>query len=177
MAARLNFIAIDLGADSGRLVLGRFGHDQLRIQELHRFASQPVRLPGGLFTDVAHIWREIGVGLGAASTACAGEIDGVGVDTWGVDFALLDAEGGLLGLPYHYRDDLSAGMEKKAFALVPREAIFAATGIQFLPFNTIYQLLGLREKRPSLLGAAKRLLLMPDLFTHWLGGDLRPASE
>ena len=166
----LNLTAIDLGADSGRLVLGHFDGERVRAEELHRFASQPVRLPTGLHSDVAHIWHEIGVGLRAAAAACGGRIDGVGVDTWGVDFALLDGEGGLLGLPYHYRDTLSAGMCERACARVPREEIFAATGLQFMSINSLYQLLALAEQRPALMQAARRLLFMPDLFTHWLGG-------
>jgi rhamnulokinase len=173
MASSLDFVAVDLGADSGRLMLGRFDGDRLSLEQVHRFDSHPVRLPGGLFTDVAHIWQEIRVGLRAAASACAGRIDGIGVDTWGVDFALFDAEDGLLGLPYHYRSDFSDGALEKAAALMPRPAIFAATGVQILPFNTLYQLLALADKRPSFLRAARRLLFMPDLFTHWLGGDPR----
>jgi rhamnulokinase len=168
----LNLTAIDLGADSGRLVLGHFDGERVRTEELHRFASHPVRLPTGLHIDVAHIWREIGVGLQAVAAACGGRIDGVGVDTWGVDFALLDGEGGLLGLPYHYRDPLSAGMCERACARMPREEIFAATGLQFMSINSLYQLLALAEQRPSLMQAARRLLFMPDLFTYWLGGGI-----
>jgi len=175
MPASLNLAAIDLGAESGRLMLGRFDGGRLTLEELHRFDTRPVRLPGGLFTDVAHAWREILVGLSAAGARCGGRIDGVGVDTWGVDFALLDREGGLLSLPHHYRDDLSEGMLAAALAVVPRGELFAATGVQFLPFNTLFQLLGLRARRPSLLSAADRLLFLPDLFTYWLGAD--PAAD
>ncbi|RPJ76121.1 MAG: rhamnulokinase, partial [Acidobacteria bacterium] len=116
-------------------------------------------------------WREILAGLSAAGARCGGRIDGAGVDTWGVDFALLDRGGGLLSLPHHYRDDLCEGMLAAALAAVPRDELFAATGVQFLPFNSLFQLLGLRARRPSLLSAADRLLFLPDLFTYWLGGE------
>ncbi len=175
MPASLNLAAIDLGAESGRLMLGRFDGGRLSLEELHRFDTRPVRLPGGLFTDAAHAWREILAGLAAAGARCGGRIDGVGVDTWGVDFALLDWEGGLLSLPHHYRDDLSEGMLAAALAVVARGELFAATGVQFLPFNSLFQLLGLRERRPSLLSAAGRLLFLPDLFMYWLGAD--PAAD
>ena len=183
MPATLGFAAIDLGAESGRLMLGRFDGRRLSLEELHRFDTRPVRLPGGLFTDVANTWRAIVTGLSAAAAACGPEIDGVGVDTWGVDFALLDSDGGLLSLPYHYPRRAVGGHARPRPRRRRAGSIFAATGVQFLPFNSLYQLLGLRDRRPSLLSAAARLLFLPNLFTHWLGAprsssapSLRPPS-
>ncbi len=152
-------------------MLGRWDGSRIAVREVHRFSSGPVRLPGGLFCDVPRIWREIVTGLGKARESCEETIDAVGVDAWGVDFALLDGESGLLGLPHHYRDELSSGMDRFVFETVPKREVFAATGNQWMPINSLYQLVGLRQKRPSFLAAARRLVFIPDLFTQWLGGD------
>jgi rhamnulokinase len=171
MSGRLQFLAADLGAESGRLMLGGFDGDRITLEEIHRFDSHAVRLPDGLHTDVLRIFSELEAGLAAAARR-GGEFAGVAVDTWGVDFALLDARGALLGAPYHYRDRLSEGMLAKALERVPREEIFARTGIAFMEINTLYQLLGLRSRGAGALDAAYSLLMMPDLFTYWLSGRL-----
>jgi sugar (pentulose or hexulose) kinase len=157
-------------------MLGRLGDDGLALREIHRFSSQPVRLPGGLFSDVARIWEGIVTGLGHALGAEGVGIDAVSVDTWGVDFALLDGESGLLGLPHHYRDELWVGMAERAYQLVAMEDVFRRTGNQLMPINSLYQLLGLAHRRPSYLAAAQELLFLPDLFTHWLGGGQKDGS-
>ena len=169
-----SFLAADLGAESGRVMAGRFDGDRLSLAEAHRFDSRPVRLPDGLHTDVLRIFAEIQHGLAAAATA-GEELGGVGVDTWGVDFALMDGAGRLLGNPYHYRDCLGSGVLERTLARVPRAEIFRATGIQLLELNTLFQLVLLREREAAELAAARRLLLMPDLFSYWLGG--RAANE
>lgn len=174
MGGRLSFLAADLGAESGRVMLGRFDGERLVLEEIHRFDSRPVRLPDGLHTDVLRIWSEIQDGFSAARRAGDDAVS-LGVDTWGVDFALLDREGSLLGEPYHYRDSLGSGILERAFARVPRAEVFAATGNQFLEFNTLFQLLRLRERGSAALRAADRLLMMPDLFSYWLCG--RQAAE
>ncbi len=168
----LNYLALDLGAESGRAMLGRFDGERLQISEAHRFANQPVRLPDGLHTDLLRIWAEINTGLAQASRACGGVLAGVGVDTWGVDFALLDRQGGLLANPYQYRDSLTDGILEKAFAIVPRREIFEQTGIQFMQINTLYQLLALKMRGSPLLEAADRLLMIPDLINYWLSGAI-----
>jgi rhamnulokinase len=169
-----SFLAADLGAESGRVMAGRLDGGRLSLSECHRFDSRPVRLPDGLHTDVLRIFAEIQHGLAAAARA-GDKIAGVGVDTWGVDFALLDGDGLLLGNPYHYRDSIGGTAMARAFARVPRAEIFGATGIQLLEINTLFQLLRLQERRSAALGAARRLLMIPDLFSYWLCG--RAANE
>ena len=168
MKQALSYVAADLGAESGRVMVGRFDGDRLSLEQAHRFDSRPVRLPDGLHTDVLRIFSEIQQGLAAARRL--GEPAGIGVDTWGVDFALLDGDGLLLGNLYHYRDCLSSGMLEVAFARVPREDVFRATGIQFMEINTLFQLLRLQQRKSAMLAAARRLLMMPDLFSYWLCG-------
>jgi len=129
-AATMNLAAIDLRAESGRVMLGRFDGRRVTLEELHRFETRPVGCLA--FTDVAHTWRETLGGLSVAAARCGGRLDGVGTDTWGVDFARLDGEGALLSLPHHYRDALSDGMLEAALAAVPRSELSAATGVQFL---------------------------------------------
>jgi rhamnulokinase len=150
-------------------MVGRFDGDRLGLAEAHRFDSRPVALPDGLHTDVLRIFAEIQHGLAAAARS-GGEIAGVGVDTWGVDFALLDGAGRLLGTPYHYRDVLGSGVLERTLARVPRAEVFHATGIQLLELNTLFQLVLLQERRAAELAAADRLLMMPDLFSYWLCG-------
>jgi rhamnulokinase len=168
MARHLSCLALDLGAESGRAILGRFDGASLDLREVHRFPNGPVRIRGGLFWDVPQLFAAILAGI--ARAAADGPLAGLAVDTWGVDFALLDRDGELLGLPRHYRDPRTAGMEALAFSRVPREEIFAATGIQFMPINSLYQLLALATARSPLLDAAASLLFMPDLFHAWLAG-------
>ena len=164
MSGQRVYLAADLGASSGRLVAGRFDGRRIELEEIHRFDNGGVRVGDRLHWDVLHQWTELQEGLRRAASL-GHSIASVGVDTWGVDFALLGPGGELLGNPYHYRDRRTDGVMEQAFATVPREEIFRRTGIQFLPFNTLYQLIAMRES--PLLGAAERLLMMPDLF-HWL---------
>jgi rhamnulokinase len=170
----LSFVAADLGAESGRVMVGRFDGDRLSLAEAHRFDSRPVALPDGLHTDVLRIFAEIQHGLAAAARS-GGELGSVAVDTWGVDFALMDGAGRLLGNPYHYRDVLGSGVLERTLARVSRSEIFKATGIQLLELNTLFQLVRLREREAAELAAARRLLMVPDLFSFWLSG--RAANE
>jgi rhamnulokinase len=167
MAVQSAFVAVDLGAESGRAVLGRFNGERMALEEVHRFPNAPVRLPEGLHWDVLRIIGEVKGGLAKAARN-AGRIESLGVDSWGVDFALLDRDGSLISNPYHYRDPRTEGMAQRAFRRMPREEIYEVTGIQFLPINTLYQLLAM-EGSP-LLGAAQTLLLIPDLIGYWLTG-------
>ena len=162
------YLAIDMGASSGRHVLGRFDGRKLRLEEIYRFENGPVEAAGHLHWDLLGLWSHVCRGLRAAAAATGpAAITSVGVDTWGVDFGLLAAGDELLGNPYHYRDSRTNGMMEKAFALVGREEIFRHTGLQFMQFNTLYQLLAMKLAGSPLLGIAKTFLMMPDLF-HWL---------
>ncbi|RME42177.1 MAG: rhamnulokinase [Chloroflexi bacterium] len=169
MSAAQHYLAIDLGAESGRAILGRIDAGRLALQEVHRFANGPVRLPDGLHWDVLRLWQEIKTGIGKAA-ATAGALDGIGVDAWGVDFALLDARGALLFNPYHYRDSRTDRMLETAFRRLNREQIFEHTGIQFMQINSLYQLLAMVENEAPVLDAAKTFLTIPDLFNYWLTG-------
>ncbi len=163
------FAAIDLGAESGRVVLGALSGTKLELAEVHRFANGPVRTGDELHWDVLRLWSEMKVGVGKAAAA-GGELRGVGIDTWGVDFALLGRHDTLLGNPFHYRDARTDGILERAFQIVPREEIFRQTGIQFMQFNTLFQLLAMRLAGSPLLNAAQTLLMMPDLFNFWFTG-------
>src|SRR5215210_338064 len=161
------YLAVDLGAESGRAVLGRFDGERMALEEIHRFQNAPVRLPDGLHWDVLRIFAEIKAGL--AKVLREEEIEGIGVDSWGVDFGLLDGEGALVSNPYHHRDARTDGMMDEAFGLMPKQEIYDTTGIQFLPINTLYQLLAMRGS--PLLEAAETMLLIPDLMNYWLTGE------
>jgi len=163
------FLALDLGAESGRGVLGTLDGARLELREVGRFRNGPVNILGTLHWDVLSILQHIKEIL--AACAEGGALNGVGVDTWGVDFALLGKDGGLLANPCHYRDVRTRGMFREAFMLVPREEIFQRTGIQFMEINTLYQLLAMVRAQSPALAAAHRLLMMPDLFHYWLTGQ------
>lgn len=170
MAAQLNVAAIDLGAESGRVMLGRFDGARLTLEEAHRFANVPVWVGATLYWDVLRQWVDIQQGLAACARLTHHALASAGVDTWGVDFGLLGRDEHLLGNPVHYRDARTTGMIELAVERVGRAAIFERTGIQFQPFNTLYQLLALAEQRSPALEAATHLLTMPDLLHFWLSG-------
>jgi rhamnulokinase len=167
------FLAIDLGAESGRAILGTLDAGKLMLEELHRFPNTPVRLPTGLYWDVLRLFHEIRHALSICGRERKIKLDGIGVDTWGVDFALLGSDGALVDNPRHYRDSRNNGMVEKTFAVVPREEIFAETGIQFMQINSLYQLHAMKLAGSPALGAAHKLLFMPDLFNYWLTGEQR----
>jgi rhamnulokinase len=169
-----DYLALDLGAESGRGLLGRFDGDRLALEEVHRFPNGPVRMLDSLVWDVPRLFEEMKTALRKASTGHPG-LDGVGVDTWGVDFGLVGRNDTLLGNPVHYRDPRTNGMMDLAFGLVPRERIYEITGLQFLPINTLYQLLALKNSQSPLLDVAETLLMIPDLLGWLLTG--RRAGE
>lgn len=164
-----SYAAVDLGASSGRVMVGRVGSDTLELAEAHRFVNRPVRVPEGLRWDVLALYGGVLDGLRAAGAHCGGELASVGIDSWAVDYGLLDADGALLGNPVHYRDSRTEGVAEKVWASVPAAELYAATGLQYAPFNTLYQLTAARDTRQ--LAAAQRLLLIPDLLTYWLTGE------
>ena len=174
MAATSNYLALDLGAESGRGLLGRFDGHHLSLEDIHRFPNGPVRMLDTLYWDLPRLFDEIKTALRKGASR-DGELDGVGVDTWGVDFGLIGRVDTLLGNPVHYRDARTNGMLEAAFQRVPRERIYEITGLQFLPFNTVYQLLALVLAGSPLLDVAETLLMMPDLLGWLLTG--RRAGE
>ncbi|MFD9392739.1 rhamnulokinase family protein [Streptomyces sp. NPDC060000] len=145
-------------------MVGRVGPDSLELTEAHRFRNRPVRVPEGLRWDVLSLYAGVLDGLRAA-----GPVDSVGIDSWAVDYGLLDADGTLLGNPVHYRDARTEGVAEKVWATVPAAELYAATGLQYAPFNTLYQLTAARDTQQ--LAYARRLLLIPDLLAYWLTGE------
>jgi rhamnulokinase len=164
------YLAFDLGAESGRAMLGAIRDGRLEIEELHRFPNQPVRVPSGLYWDVLRLFHEMQQGLAKAGRQHNHKLDGIGVDTWGVDFALIGRDGALLENPHHYRDARNNGMLERTFSVVPKQEIFAATGVQFVQLNTLYQLYATKLAGTGLLELAGKLLFMPDLMNFWLSG-------
>jgi rhamnulokinase len=160
----LQLAAVDLGASSGRVMLGRVGSDQLELQEVHRFWNGPVRLGQTLHWDVLGLYRETLAGL-----TKTGRVDGIGIDSWAVDYGLLDANGALIGNPVHYRDARTTGVMEQVLESVPADELYAVTGLQQLPFNTLYQLVAESAER---LSAAETLLMIPDLLGYWLTGRI-----
>jgi len=168
--ALARYIAVDLGAESGRVQLGTVAGGRVKLEEIHRFPNGPVRLPNGLHWDVLGIHREILAGIKAAARRADGPIDGIAVDAWGCDYGLLDRDGDLLGNPFHYRDARTDGVMERVLEEIPAEEIYATTGIQFMPFNTIFQLAA--HKGSAQLDAARALATIPDLLAYWLSGRL-----
>lgn len=165
-----SYLAFDLGAESGRAILGQLKGTRLHLSEVHRFPNGPVRLPDGLHWDVLRLWSEIRHGLALTTRDLGIKLEGVGLDAWGVDFGLLDGNGALISNPYHYRDGRTEGMLQEAFRRVPRAEIFEYTGIQFMAINSIYQLLSMVVAESPILKIAETFLTVPDLFNYWLTG-------
>ncbi len=169
MTTEPTFLAIDLGAESGRVLAASLKNEQVQLQEIHRFANVPVELNDGLYWNILGIFAEVKEGLRKAGERVE-RLSSIGVDSWAVDFGLLDREGALLANPHNYRDPRTEGMIERAFERMPQDEIYRTTGIQFIRINTLYQLLAM-EKSP-LLQVADRLLLIPDLISYWLTGRM-----
>ncbi len=165
--AKKTVLAVDLGAESGRVMAVHFDGARLALEELHRFPNTTVVINGTLHWNFLRLWSDIQAGIEKGKALNPASI---GVDTWGVDFGLLDKQGGLIGNPVHYRDGRTANMMEKAFARVPKAEIFAQTGIQFMPINTLYQMLSLVESKSPQLEIAHTFLTAPDLLNYWLTG-------
>jgi rhamnulokinase len=162
------YLAFDFGAESGRAVLAHLQSGILTTNEVHRFANEPVACGGSLHWDVARLWFEVRKALDDLPET---ELASIGVDAWGVDYALLGQHGELLQNPYHYRDRRTDGVMEEVFKRVTREEIYEATGIQFMPINTLYQLFAAQRDPLKVVDVAKRLLTIPDLFNYWLTGN------
>ncbi len=171
MKAEKYYLSIDLGASSGRAMLGIFNGGTLRLQEVHRFENGPTELEDGLHWDADHIFREIRRGIKAGFDRSDGKLESLGVDTWGVDYGLLNTEGKLLHLPYNYRDSRTDGVPEKVYKIVPQERIFDQTGLQFMQINTLYQLMAEAWSEKADLDRADCLLMMADLFNYLLTGQ------
>lgn len=167
MAKRV--LAFDFGASSGRAIIGTLDNGKITLNEVHRFSNDPVTVNGTFYWDVLRLFHEIKQGLLKAKQA--GGFDSIGIDTWGVDFGLLDKDGVLLENPVHYRDKRNIGMVEKAAKYIGKDEMYKLTGIQFMDFNTAFQLLSIKENRPELLARAESLLFMPDLFVYFLTGN------
>lgn len=163
-------LAFDFGASSGRAMLGSFEDGKISIQEIHRFSNDPETISGGYYWDIVRLYHEIKAGLSKAREY--GGFDTLGIDTWGVDYGLLDDKGRLLGLPRHYRDARTEAASRELLSRIPKEELYARTGVQHAVFNTIYQLWADKTCQPYLLENAAHLLLLPDLFGYFLTGKL-----
>ncbi len=161
-------LAIDFGASGGRAIVGSFDGKKISLEEVHRFSNDPVEVLGTVYWDVLRLFHEVKQGIIKAKAA--GGFDSLAVDTWGVDFGLIDEHGALLENPVHYRDKRTNGILDEAFKLIPREELYEITGIQFMELNTVFQLLALKNTRRHILDRAEKLLFMPDLFTYMLTG-------
>jgi rhamnulokinase len=170
MSATGNYLAIDLGASSGRVLLGGWDGERFHLEELHRFPNGPINILGHLHWDALHIWSEILGGMARYASQFTDPLSGISVDAWGVDFGLLDRAGHLLGNPYHYRDSRTDGMIEVVLQKIPRQRLYQRTGNQVLQINTLYQIVSMVSGNDPQLEMAQTLLLMPDLFHYWMTG-------
>lgn len=164
------YIAVDLGAESGRVMVGGVSGEKITLEEVHRFSNGPIEVDGSLRWDFNKLFSEIKTGIGKAVKACGGEACGIGVDTWGVDYGFLDKEGKLIENPYHYRDGRTGGMIEKSFEFMPKRAIYENSGIQFMLFNTLFQLLSVRLNNGLVNLKPRKLIFMADLVSFHLCG-------
>ena len=163
------FVAIDLGAESGRVIIG----DVSKMEVIYRFPNKFVRVKDSIFWDILGIFNEIKRGLKEAFKKYPNQIISIGIDTWGVDYVLLDNDGDLLGNPYHYRDKRTDNIMEEVFRIIPKKEIFTETGIQFMQLNTIYQLYSFAKKKPQIFENTKYFLTIPDLLNYWLTGIIK----
>ncbi|MBN1436350.1 MAG: rhamnulokinase [Sedimentisphaerales bacterium] len=169
---KINYIAVDLGAESGRVMIGSLAGGRLTLTEAHRFVNGPITEDGALHWDFGRTFGEIKTGIARAVKMCDGVVAGIAVDSWGVDYGLIGADGKLLENPYHYRDGRTDDMLDEAFKLISKRAIYENTGLQFMALNTAYQLLACRLQRPELLQKAKSLIFTADLYAYYLCGSV-----
>ncbi len=172
MADEKKYIAVDLGAESGRVMLGTVSDERIVLEEIHRFSNGPIEEDGSLRWDFDKLFSEIKTGIGLAGKKVGNGISGIGVDSWGVDFGLLDADGKLVENPYHYRDSRTNGMMEKAFELLSKREIYENTGIQFMQLNSVYQMLAMRLANSGVLAKAKNLVFIADLVSYYLCGKI-----
>ena len=167
-----SYIAVDLGAESGRVMVGSVVDKKLSLEEIHRFKNGPITENNSLRWDFNKIFGEIKTGIAKAVKQVGDSISGIGVDSWGVDFGLIGQDGQLIEKPYHYRDRRTDEMMEKAFELMGKRELYDNSGLQFLPFNTVYQLLAVKLSNEGLLSKTKKVIFMADLFSHFLSGEI-----
>jgi sugar (pentulose or hexulose) kinase len=167
-----HYLAVDLGASSGRTIIGTLKNGTLTIKEINRFWNGPTEINGTLYWDFVHLFRNIQDGIALAKKEFGSGLVSMGVATWGVDFGLIDGQGKLLGNPVNYRDARTNGMTEKVFAAVGKETVFQQTGIQFMQINTLYQLYSLAQSKDTQYLQADKLLFVPDLLNYWLTGKM-----
>ncbi|MBN1805092.1 MAG: rhamnulokinase [Sedimentisphaerales bacterium] len=172
MAEIKKYIAVDLGAESGRVMVGSVSKEKLILEEIHRFGNGPIEENDSLRWDFNKLLSEIKIGIAKAAKAAGSQIWGIGVDSWGVDFGLLDVDGKLIENPYHYRDSQTNGMMEKAFKLMGKRDIYENTGIQFMQFNSLYQLRAMRLNNSIALATATKLIFIADLISYFLCGKI-----
>jgi len=163
------FIAIDLGAESGRVIVGDISGTEI----VHRFPNKPVRINDSIYWDILNIFTQVKKGLKIAFKKYLNNIVSIGIDTWGVDYVLLDKDGDLLVNPYHYRDKRTDNIMDEIFKIIPKEDVFAESGIQFMQINTLYQLYSFMKNKPQIFKATKYFLTIPDLLNYWLTGVIK----
>lgn len=168
--AKLKMLAIDLGASSGRGIIGRYDGEHLTLEENHRFPNEPVITAGSFNWDILRIFHEIKASIRKCALSEDKDIASIGIDTWGVDYGLLDKNGKLLGNPYHYRDSRTDDILNYAYGIMSKDEIYNITGIQTLNFNTLFQLSAELRDNPGRLGVADKLLFIPDLLNYFLTG-------
>ncbi|MBT3375694.1 MAG: rhamnulokinase [Lentisphaerae bacterium] len=166
-----HFLAFDLGASSGRAILGSVGDGKVSLEEMHRFSNGPIEIEGHLYWNLLGLFDELKTGLRKALESGV-VLSGMAVDTWGVDFALIDKDGAFLGFPNNYRDPRTNDIYPYVFSKVPREELYARTGIQFMNFNTLFQLAAMERDGVPALGVADRMLMMPNALTYLLSGNV-----
>jgi len=172
MAQVKKYIAVDLGAESGRVMLGSVSDEKLALEEIHRFSNGPVKEGGSLRWDFDKLLSEVKTGISKAAKAARTQVWGIGIDSWGVDFGLLDVDGQLIENPYHYRDSRTNGVMEKAFKLMSKREIYESTGLQFMQLNSVYQLLAMRLGSSAALAKTKTLIFIADLFAYHLCGKI-----
>lgn len=165
------FIGFDLGAESGRCIVAELADEKIELHEVHRFTTHNIKCDQGFHWDILAIYEEILTGLTNACKNFGPDFDGIGVDTWGVDYALINNDGRVLGYPYHYRDDRTDDMMEYAFKIVSKKDIYGQVGIQFAQFNTLFQLLAENKNKPNLLEVTDKMLLIPDFLNYMLSGS------
>jgi len=168
--SKIKMLAIDLGASSGRGIIGEFDGKKLSLRENHRFSNDPVSVGGSFMWDILRIFHEIKNSIRNCAVSDDKDIKTIGIDAWGVDFGLLDKTGKLIENPYHYRDKRTDNVNTEAYKRIPRNQLYNITGLQYMQFNTIFQLLSLSMQRPHVLNNAETLLMMPDLLNYFLTG-------
>jgi sugar (pentulose or hexulose) kinase len=172
MAETKQYIAVDLGAESGRVILGSVDSTKLTLDEVHRFSNDTIEIDGTLRWDYDRLLADIKTGIGKAAKKADGPIEGIGVDSWGSDHGLIDADGNLMDTPYCYRDGRTDGMMEKAFELMDKDKLYENTGIQHMFFNNLYQFLWTRINKPEMLEKAKHFIFTADLFSYHLCGEV-----